>query len=89
MKSFFKMYLYLLSRLYESHSVNGSSWIQMNTREVPRHTVGRNHTFWVFSSPPKQADMRHQTKRQQVHSEDVNPPNDTPITSNSTRPNSL
>ncbi len=65
-----------------------SFWIQMNTREVPWHTVGSNQTF-VFSSSPKQTDMRHKTKRQQVHAEDVNPLNDTPITSNSTHPNSL
>lgn len=42
-----------------------------------------------LSSSPKQTGMSHKTKRQQVHAGDANPSNDTPITSNSTHPNSL
>lgn len=62
--------------------------MEMNTGEVPLHTVSSNQTF-VSPASPKQTNARHKTKRQQVHGEDVNPSNDAPITSNSTHPNLL
>lgn len=35
--------------------------------------------FFFHPFSPKQTDMHHKTKRQQVHTGDVNPSNDTPI----------
>lgn len=71
------------------------TWEFLDLAQHKRSAVtysGLQSNFFFFFPPsfssPKQTDMRHKTKRQQVHTKDVNPSNETPITSNSTHPNS-